>query len=80
MTRDEAAEYIPQWGSLMRSGDPGYIAYTAIPPERPEHRDDMVAWLRGCLPRAEGEDVGLLGEAIAYLNNLDLSGQGEKSC
>jgi hypothetical protein len=83
MTEAEAAEYGPQWGSLMTNGDPGYIMYTAIPPEAPAHRDIMVAWLRDhCLPLAregcaeEGDefeysDVEMLKRMIAYLEALE---------
>jgi hypothetical protein len=54
MTATEAREYGPQWGSYMTSGDPGYIMYTAIPPEEAAHRDTMVAYLKEhCLPIAE---------------------------
>lgn len=82
MTAEEAQEYGPQWGSLVTSGDPGYIMYTAIPPERAEHRDTMVAWLRDkCLPIAregsdeEGDefeysDVEMLNRMVAYLEGL----------
>lgn len=56
MTAAEAAAYGPQWGSYMNSYDPGYIMYTAIPPEEPEHRDTMVEWLREhCLPLARAD-------------------------
>lgn len=82
MTASEAQEYGPQWGSLITNGDPGYIMYTAIPPEQPEHRDEMVAWLRDhCLPLAregcdeqgdefEYSDVEQIGRMIAYLEAL----------
>lgn len=83
MTAGEAAEYIPQWGSYIRDGDPGYIAYTAIPPVEAAHRDEMVKYLRDtCLPIAredsdetgdefEYSDVEMLQRAIAYLEGLE---------
>lgn len=80
MTEVEAQDYIPQWGSLVSNGDPGYICYTAIPPEAPEHRDTMIAWLRDCIPDAEQHlaeghdefagDPEQLQRAIAYLEAL----------
>lgn len=83
MTAAEAQECGPQWGSYISSGDPGYIMYTAIPPERPEHRDAMVEWLEGhCLPLAregcdeegdeyEWSDVEMIKRMCAYLRSLD---------
>jgi hypothetical protein len=83
MTASEAAEYGPQWGSYMTAGDPGYIMYTAIPPERPEHRDTMVSWLEDrCLPLAregcdeEGDEyewsgVEMIKRMCAYLRSLE---------
>lgn len=52
------AQYVPQWGSFISNGDPGACAYGAIPPERAEHRDTLVTYLRDvCLPIArEGSD------------------------
>lgn len=83
MSASEARAYIPQWGSFVTNSDPGYIAYTAIPPEEPGHRDTMVDYLRGrCLPIAleeggdpegdeyEWSDVEQLHRAIAYLEAL----------
>lgn len=77
MTEAEAREYVPQWGSYMRAGDPGYIMYTAVPPERAEHRDEMAAHVRShCLPIAhsehgEPEDVERLRDLLAYLAALE---------
>ena len=85
MAAAEAQAYIPQWGSLISSGDPGYIAYTAIPPERAEHRDEMVRWLRDhCRPIAleesgedgdefEWSDPEQLDRACEYLESLKYS-------
>jgi hypothetical protein len=82
MTADEACEYIPQWGSYMHNGDPGAIAYTAIPPERAAHRDDLVHYLHYfCRPRAmergdgpdegcEWNDVAMIDRACEYLDGL----------
>ncbi len=82
MSASEAQEYGPQWGSLVTNGDPGYIMYTAIPPEEPEHRDTMIDYLRNeCLPIAregsdeEGDeyeysDVEMILRMIGYLESL----------
>ncbi len=82
MTADEACNYISQWGSYLTSGDPGYIAHTAIPPERAAHRDEMVSYLRDtCRPIAlengaedgdefEWSDVEQIDRAIEYLEAL----------
>lgn len=81
MTRSEAAEYIPQWGSFMRAGDPGACAYGAIPPETAQHRDTLVAYLRDtCTPLAEGDDVDELPRAIAYLKSLPYDRQESDQC
>ncbi len=91
MSADEAREYGPQWGSYMRDSDPGYIMYTAIPPERAEHRDEMVAWLHDrCLLQAregcpehgdeyEYSDVEMLYRMIAYLEALAFPPEGESA-
>lgn len=83
MDSSEAADYIPQWGSYMWDGDPGAIAYSAIPPETAEHRDSLVAYLRDdCQPIAregsdedgdefEWTDVEQLDRAIEYLESLE---------
>lgn len=53
MSEDEARLVAPQWGSYVRSGDPGAIMYSAIPPERAEHRDAMIAHIDGhCMESA----------------------------
>lgn len=82
MTESEAKEYGPQWGSFIRAGDPGSIMYSRIPPERPEHRDEMVAYLRDhCLPVAKRHAVGMpeagepddrqqIRRMMAYLESL----------
>lgn len=84
----EAAEYGPQWGSYMTSGDPGYIMYTAIPPERPEHRDTMVSYLRDhCEPRAsvsviddeEYTDSEQIARMIAYLEALEFPAEDDEN-
>lgn len=81
MTAAEAADYIPQWGSYITSSDPGYIAYTAIPPERAAHRDEMVRYLEEhCLsiaqhngapdPEDGPDDAEEIARAVAYLKSL----------
>ena len=72
MTEREAQEYGPQWGSYISSGAPGYIMYTRIPPEQPEHRDMMVDWLEShCRPIAEPVDVVEIDRMCAYLRALE---------
>ena len=81
MTRNEARDYIPQWGSFMRAGDPGAIAYGSIPPATKEQRDALVSYLRNdCLPIAQSDgqesdefeygDVDMLQRAITYLESI----------
>ena len=88
MTRAEAQEYIPQWGSYIRAGDPGAIAYGYTPPESAEVRDRLVSYLRDeCLPLAEAEgyssdeyeygDADMLNRAIKYLNSVRYDGKAE---
>jgi hypothetical protein len=73
----EAAEYVPQWGSYMTSGDPGAIMYSRVPPEAPEHRDSMVRYIRThCYtiadgPHGEEEDKLKLRQLVRYLLDLE---------
>lgn len=81
MSTNEARDYIPQWGSMMTAGDPGAVAYGAIPPETAEHRDSLVAYLSECKTLAEhngappsdsdSDDRVELARAIAYLESID---------
>ena len=86
MTSYEAAEYAPQWGSYMTSGDPGACMYGLDDKGRPEDaeaRDAMIEHIDDhCLPIAreriesgeadedESEDVEKLEALKAYLNGL----------
>lgn len=85
MTAKEAADYGPQWGSMVTNGDPGAIMYSAIPPETAEYRDQMVAYIESALyPLAAEGDAGeneeneyeyndsqMLRRMVAYLKGLD---------
>ena len=84
MTKVEAQEYIPQWGSYIGAGDPGAIAYTAIPPDDKETRDSLVSYLETCKTICEQEsgiqgdeyeysDYEQLERAIEYLQSLSYS-------
>lgn len=77
----EAAELAPQWGSYMNDSDPGAIMYSAIPPEREEHRDAMLRHIRGHLypvadryeeegKESEPGDAKRLRSLAAYLKDL----------
>lgn len=79
MTEEEIHNYIKSCGSYMNDSDPGYICYTALPPEKIEHRDEMVDWLRKtCRPRILKNEDNLYSEgeleridtSIKYLENL----------
>lgn len=79
MTEREAQECAPQWGSFIRNSDPGYIMYTAIPPEQAAHRDEMVAFIKShCMAAAQRNvDAGdfldgpeELARLVAYLDGL----------
>jgi hypothetical protein len=82
LEEEEAAEYVPQWGSFMTSGDPGAIMYSKVPPEAPEHRDAMVRYIRGhCYPIADQDgkeetedeysDAQMLRRLVRYLLDLE---------
>ena len=83
MDTTTARDYIPQWGS----DGSGAIAYSTIPPESPEARDSLVAYLRDeCRPLAieegatdgdeyEWSDVEMIDRAIEYLESIDYGAQ-----
>lgn len=83
MTAAEAADYAPQWGSYMTSGDPGACMYGDAADA--ETARAMAAHVReSCLPIAEAgdccgtsgpceSDVAELGRLLAY---LDATGSG----
>lgn len=77
MTKAEAADYAPQWGSFMHSGDPGACMYGNVADASTaramiEHIDSE------CLPIARAgeccggacDDVARLGELRAYLEGV----------
>lgn len=66
ITLADAQEYVPQWGSLISNGDPGYICYTAIPPEAAAHRDAMVAYLHNICRPIASEEAGDDGDDYEY--------------
>lgn len=68
MTRQEAIEYCPQWGSMMTGGDPGACMYGFDDkgrPANPVSRDAILDWIDShCLPAAQGRiDSGKADEA-----------------
>lgn len=85
MTRREAQDYAPQWGSMMTAGDPGAIMYSSIPPENAENRDRMISYIESELyplalegdngPDDENEfeynDSQMLRRLVAYLKGLE---------
>lgn len=55
MTRAEAIEYAPQWGSYMRAGDPGAYMYSEFPDAR--HAIAALDYIESdCLPIARRGD------------------------
>jgi hypothetical protein len=74
MTRSEARDYAPQWGSYINAGDPGACMYGLDSKGRPAdafNRDLMVAHIDDyCLPIAEPDNVPLLESLKAYLTGF----------
>lgn len=65
MSRLEAAEYAPQWGSLIRGGDPGACMYGDL-----SDSATCAAYVRDhCLPHAEGEDRLEVRRLLAYFES-----------
>ena len=67
----EAADYAPQWGSYMTSGDPGACMYGDT--ADPETAKAMAAHVRAaCLPIAQaGDCCGTSGPCEADLEALE---------
>ena len=53
ITAQEARDIAAQWGSLMTSGDPGYVFYTltgkADQINDEEHRQNLIAYCKDCI-------------------------------
>lgn len=73
MSAREAADYAPQWGSLIRSGDPGAVMYCRLE----EAPAAALAYVQThCLPIADSGDSGDWRDVLevrrlaAYLKSL----------
>ena len=80
MTLEQARDLAPQWGSLVTNGDPGYIMYTAIPPERIEHRAAMLDHIQtDCMAIAIDNvaDAKELESLCQYLESLSYDDNGD---
>lgn len=71
MTRGEALEYAPQWGSYMRAGDPGAYMYSEFPDAR--HAREALAYIESdCLPIARrGDCCGTAGPCESDVRELE---------
>jgi hypothetical protein len=71
MTRGEALDYAPQWGSYVRAGDPGAYLYSEFPDAR--HARAALDYIESdCLPIARaGDCCGTAGACEADLRELE---------
>lgn len=71
MTPEQAADYAPQWGSYVTSGDPGAVMYGDT--ADPDTARAMAVWIRSeCQPIAQaGDCCGTGGPCQADLEALE---------
>lgn len=82
MTSREAWLYAAEWGSFMRSGDPGACMYgfsESCRPQSEEHRAQVLSWMAKCRhdvvanpDRHDTNELDKIDEFVQYIKTAPL--------
>lgn len=75
ITTEQARNIASQWHSVMTWSDPGVCMYALSSTgkvQSRQHRADLVAYTKSCIPAAEPEDVQDLHQLLEFINHTPI--------